>query len=377
MSKPSLSLTSLCEDVILIICDYLLHTRTDSSTPLKDLSLVNHYFHTLLRPLLFKTIHINKPISQLPPLPLSAYHARTFKIDMFGSLWWWCSGSYTSHSDALDIFTCISRLTNLHTLHVSMMKRSIDMFTCAFSLPHSPSMFLLPQVENLIVTSSAAFLVAHCPNLRSAILKDDTDECLLEPYTALPKRLTPLHPHLILPGSFLTHFNATATWTALELANLTTHFPHLTFLRMRSDTYCYHTSFAHVIDILAQNLKDLKTLHLVKSGYLGMGYQALLWKRRIQACGDDEYRRLMWRQNEALRVQVENEVVRTAFGAIGELRECWVGETRVARKCDGEGCGWMWERKCEEGQDWGVGSVALDKFRREKEDVVVSCEMGW
>jgi hypothetical protein len=377
MVNPPLSLTSLCEDVILIICDFLSQTHTESSTPLKHLSLVNPHFRTILSPLLFKTIHINKPISQLPPLPRAAYHARTFKIDMFGSLWWWCSGSYTSHSDALDIFTCISRLENLTTLEVSMMKRSIDIFTSAFSSLQCPSLFLLSRVEKLIVTSSGAFLPAHCPALKYLMIRDDTDECSLEPYTPLPMRLAPLHPHLTLPGC-LTHFDATAMWTVPELLALTEYFPNLTSLRMRTDTYCYHMSFAHIISILSQNFKDLNTLHLVKSGYLGMGYQALLWKRRIQACGDDEYRRLMWRKNEALRVQVENEVVRCAFGAIGGLRECWVGEKRVARKYGGKGeMKWMWQRRCEEGEDWGVGIVALEKFRREKEDVVVGCEMGW
>jgi hypothetical protein len=347
MSNTPLTLPSLCEDVLLLIFSFLspTHTSSETSTPLKNLSLVSHHFHTLLTPLLFKSLHINKPISQLPPLPPSAvHHARTFKLDMFGSLWWWCSGSYTSDSDALAIFSCISMLKNLKTLDVSMMKRSTDIFTSAFGGPHDPSTFILENVERLEVSSSAAFLHSHCPHLISLTIKDDSE---IEPYTPLPIRLLPLHPGFTKIPDKLTGFEAPATWTPTELASLTSLFPHLTTLRMRSDTYGYHTPLPEILSIVS-TLPNLYTLYLVKAAYLGTGYahQALLWRRRMQACNVND-RREIWKRNEEARVEVEDGVVRQAFEMCGALRVCWVGEKRVARRCAG-GMSWVWSRQYDE-----------------------------
>jgi hypothetical protein len=378
--QKRLSLTDLCEDVILLICNHLDHTRADNETPLKQLSVVNHRFHDILVPILWKTVQINRPVSQLIASPHHVRHARTFKIDMFGSLWWWCSGSYTSSSDALDLFRYIRSLQNLKTLEISMMKRSIDIFTAAFSdsTIDYPSVFVLEKIENLVVTSPAAFLVNHCPNLKSLIVRDGSD-CLLETYTDLSSRLAPLYPKLPSPTPGLTHFDATALWSASELTHLTTSFPHLQHLRLRSDTYTYRASTPTILSILSTFLPNLLTLHLIKSGSLGMGYQSV-WKRRIQACSNAEYRQMLWRENERLRVRVENAIVREAFGSMGMLGECWLGEKRVARRCregeGGEGVRWMWERRSEDVEDCVMGGGRLARLRMEKESVVVGCEMG-
>lgn len=87
---------------------------------------------------------------------------------------------------------------------------------------------------------------------------------------------------------------------------------------------------------------------------------------------------MLWRENERLRVEAENLVVREAFGKMGSLRECWVGEKRVARRLDGEheGVRWMWERR-RENIDCGEESFGLEKFRLEKEGVVVRSEIGF
>lgn len=377
-----LSLSDLCEDVILLICDHLEHTRVENETPLKNLSLVNQHFHEILVPLLCRTIHINRPVSQLNPSPHTLHHARTFKIDMFGSLWWWCSGSYTSSLDALDLFRSIRSLPNLKTLEISMMKRSIDIFTAAFSnsdIP-DPRVFVLDKVENLVVTSSAAFLVNHCPNLKSLAVRDGSD-CLLETYTYLSSRLAPLHSKLSSPTPRLTHFDATAFWSASELSHLVTLFPHLQHLRLRSDTYTYRASTPTIISLLSTSLPDLHTLHIIKSGSLGMGNQSV-GKRRIQACSNAEYRQMLWRENERLRVEAENSIVREAFGRIARLRECWLGEKRVARRCEDDGTGdgggvmWMWERKSEDLEDCVMGGGRLARLRMEKEAVVMGREMG-
>ncbi|KAH3991928.1 hypothetical protein HBI56_206620 [Parastagonospora nodorum] len=366
-----LSLNDLCEDVILLICDHLNHTLAENETPLKNLSLTNRRFHDILCPLLFKTLQINRPVSQLMPTSLPARHARTFKLDMFGSLWWWCSGSYTSSSDAMDLFRCLQTFPNLKTLEISMMRRSIDIFSAAFSDP-DPGILTLDKIENLVVTSSAAFLVNHCPNLKSLVVQDGSD-CLLETYIDLSSRLAPLHASATTSTPPLRHLDATATWSTSELLSLVQTFPHLQHLRMRSDTYCYRASTPTIIDTLGKNLPNLQTLHLVKSGSLGMGYQSV-WQRRIKACSNAEYRRMLWRENEKLRVEVENTIVRGAFGRITRLRECWLGEKRVARRC---GDGWMWERKSEDVEDCVMGDGAIAKLRMEKEAVVVEREMGW
>ncbi|OAL04370.1 hypothetical protein IQ06DRAFT_97029 [Phaeosphaeriaceae sp. SRC1lsM3a] len=376
MTMSPLTLSDLCEDIILLICSQLEYMLDDNSTPIKNLSLTSRNLLHVLRPLLFRTLHINKPISQLSPAPQATQHARTFKVDMFGSLWWWCSGSYTSSTDALDLFRCIKALPSLRSLEVSMMRRSVDMFKTAFSLPKEFDTFSLTNISELHVTSSAAFLFNHCPNLKRLAVQDESD-CLLETYIPLPARLAPLlhHPLMICPE--LTSFDATATWSANELDALVHLFPKLAHLRMRSNTYCYRASTPAIFFILSSGLKYLQTLHLVKSGNLGMGYQSI-WKRRIQASSNAEYRQMLWRENERLRVEVENHVVRAAFGSMGCLRECWVGEKRVARRLEHEGeLRWMWERRREDEEDMRGGeSWGLDRFRLEKEGVVVGKEMG-
>jgi hypothetical protein len=377
----TLSLSDLCEDVILLICDHLQQMRSAHETPLLNLSCVNHRLRDILIPHLFKTLSINKPVSQLQPTTITSHHASTLKIDMFGSLWWWCSGSYTSSSDATDLFACIQSMRKLQRLEISMMRRSIDIFRAAFESEADIEAFRLNEVEDLVVTSSAAFLTNHCPNLKRLVVKDDESECLLETYTDLLRRLTPLHPGLVDQTPSLTSFDATAVWSAAELSSLVSTFPDLQHLRMRSDTYCYRASTPTIIKILGNGLKNLKSLQLVKTGSLGMGYLSV-WKRRIHSCSDAEYRQALWKENERLRVYVENEIVRNAFTWIHKLRECYLGEKRVARRCDG--CGneedkmwWMWERMKENVEECFMDSLVLAKYRMEKESVVVSKELGF
>ncbi|KAL5117395.1 hypothetical protein ACEQ8H_004711 [Pleosporales sp. CAS-2024a] len=376
--KP-LSLTDLCEDVILLICSHLDCMRADKETPLKSLCLTNRHLHSILVPCLFKTIHTNRPISQLAPTTLAAQYAHTFRLDMFGSLWWWCSGAYTSSSDALDLFHCIQGLPRVRALEVSMMRRSIDMFSAAFSTP-SEQDFNLSGIQSLVATSSAAFLVNHCPNLRRLEIRDES-ACLLETYTDLSARLAPLRNAPTSPHPpLLTHFDATATWSADEVSFVVQTFPRLESLRMRSDTYTYRASTPIIMAILSAHLARIKTLHLVKSGSLGMGYQSI-WTRLIHASSNDEYRQTLWRDNERLRVTVENNIVRDAFRQMPSLRTCWLGEKRVARKCAADHDGWwMWERerrsKDMDNDSCIMGKGRIASLRMEKEAVVVRSEMA-
>jgi hypothetical protein len=374
-----LTLSSLCYDVILLILTHLSSTRREFETPLQNLSLVSHHFRILLTPHLFKTLHINRPISQLTPTHLTQ-HATTFKIDMFGSMWWWCSGSYTSGSDALDLLRCIKGMERLRSLEVSMMKRSVDIWVAAFAdesvTDDERCVFVLGKVETLVVSSSAAFLASHCPDLKSLVLQDGADECTLEQYTSLSTRLAPLHPRFEAGNPHLQRFDAAAVWSAEELENLVKTYPGLRCLQMRTDTYCYHASTSAIISILATGLTHLQTLHLVKSGSLGMGYQSV-WKRKIAACSDAEYRRALWVENERIRVQTENAIAREAFGSIKTLRECWLGEKRVARRFGDDATQWVWERRREDEQECVMGGRAFAKMRMEKEAVVVGREVGW
>jgi hypothetical protein len=377
----SLTLSDLCEDVILLVSDQLQHMRTEQENPHLNLSCVNKRMRHILAPRLFRNLSINKPVSQLTPTPFLSHYARALKIDMFGSLWWWCSGSYTSSSDAVDMFACIRGLKELRRLEISMMRRSIDIFTAAFEKEDGAKVFTLDHVEELVVTSSAAFLTNHCPNLKSLVVKDDESECLLDTYTDLSRRLAPLHSDLFKQTPRLTSFDATAIWSLNELSSLVSLFPDLEHLRMRSDTYCYRASTPSIIKVLGASLKRLKTLKLVKTGSLGMGYQSV-WKRRIQSCSNVEYRRMLWRENERLKVCVENQIVRDAFQEITSLRECWLSEMRVARKCDGcakggDGVRWMWERKSEDTENCAMASRMSMAYRKEKEAVIVGREMGF
>ena len=88
---------------------------------------------------------------------------------------------------------------------------------------------------------------------------------------------------------------------------------------------------------------------------------------------------MLWLENERLRVQTENAIVRAAFATIGSLKECWLGEKRVARRCAGDGkeVRWMWERKREDEDECVMGGGSFAKFRMEKEAVVVGSEIGF
>lgn len=380
-SQPAITLSDLCDDVLLLICGHLEIIREHSETPLKSLTLTSRRLSHLLSPLLFKSLHINAPLKILHHRPLSHYHASTLKVDMFGSLWWWCSGIYVSSTDAIDLFRFIHRFERLRTLEVSMMGRSVDIFEAAFQFTGAAELFTLPTIDSLVVTSSAMFLARHCPNLQSLVVRDG-DECTIEAYADLDTRLVPTRPKFAdgsLPSASLTRLDSTAVWSAHELNFLVSTFPHLRSLNMHSDTYCYRTPISEITHLLGSGLAQLHTLRLSKIHKLDMGFRSV-WKRRIQECKTDASRLWLWRKDEAARVRAENEVARLAFGRCGALMECWVGETRVARRIVvGEGdsvvAKWMWERRREEVETCGM-STLWAKYRVEKEAAVVGCEVG-
>jgi hypothetical protein len=200
---------------------------------------------------------------------------------------------------------------------------------------------------------------------------------MLEAYTDISSRLHPRHPHLSLSGAVhphLTHFDTSATWSEAELCALVVLFPRLRHLCMRSEAFCYRASVPCIAAVLGR-VEELRSLRLVKIGCLDMGYRAV-WKRSVQSCRDARQRRVLWLQNEARRVEAENEVVRLVFGCCGGLRECWLGEKRVARRLPSEGgrVRWLWERMkedtegCFQGLEWAG-------YRKEKEAVVLSSEV--
>ncbi|KAI8933212.1 hypothetical protein NX059_009847 [Plenodomus lindquistii] len=385
--KHTTTLADLCDDVLLIICSHLSHTL---SNPLKTLSLVNHRLSLILRPHLFKTLHISSPLSHLcktlPPLPLT--HAHTLKLDMFGSLWWWCSGLYVSARDAIDIFTFIHGLPNLKTLEISMLGRSLDLFESAFSTAaedNDPSLFMLPNVEHLHLTPSASFLVRHCPNLRTLVIRD-ASSCTIEPYIPLPDLLLPSRPvfppctqTLSLPTTTLQSLSPTLTWSTPELNFLVSTFPHLRTLSMTTPLHTYRAPIHSILTTLS-HLPHLHTLHLNRIHKLDVGYRSV-WKRRVQECRTKEERIKLWEGDERARVGAENEVVRGAMRVCKALRVVWVGAERVARRLDkgeeGEGVRWMWERRREDAEGEGEGvSAVWARFRVEKEGVVRAWEVG-
>ncbi|KAF9691433.1 hypothetical protein EKO04_010675 [Ascochyta lentis] len=373
------TLTDLCEDVLLMISDLLYLHCSDGATPIKDLSRVNRRLRSIFSPCLFKSLYINRPLSQLSRTPLIYQYAKTLKIDMFGSMWWWCAGAYVSSKDALDLFTCVRRMPKLKRLEVTMMKRNLDMFLCTFEEVEDAQTLMLPGVETLVVTSAAAFLASHCPDLKNLIV-EDAPSCMMETYVDVPTRLMPLHPQLV-GGRWtypqLTHFDTTANWSAIEIATLVPSLPRLQQLHMRSDAFCYRASIDTIMKLLGCGLRDLQTLKLSKVGHLDMGFRAV-WKRNVTACTSQEQRRIMWAKNEARRVEAENKVARLAFQRIQLLKEVWLGDKRVARRsagCDSKvGLSWIWERRKEPFDDCIRGSEWA-KYRMEKESVVVCSEV--
>jgi uncharacterized protein YlbG (UPF0298 family) len=373
------TLSDLCDDVLLMICDLLDHRESPCGCPWKILSLTNRRLHALLAPELFKTLYVNAPIKSKQQDTLTRHHAHTLKVNMFGSLWWWCSGLYVDGSDAVDLFHFIHRLENLKTLEVSMMSRSMDIFEAALKEEKGADVLRLPRLEKLVVTSSAAFLTRHCPNLKTLVILDERD-CIVEAYTDLASRFSPLqleYAESIFRNLTLAHLDTTAIWSAEELSFVTTTFPHLKHLVMRSETYCYRASIPTIMTLLSSNLAYLKTLELGKISNLDMGYRSV-WKRAIQECKTAEKRKDLWKENERCRVEAENFVARLAFGGIAGLKEVWVGEKRVAKRLPSvqmygeERARWMWERE----RDYVDCSMPWASYREEKEDVVVKSESG-
>lgn len=362
-----------------MIGDVLCLQCSKGEANVKNLSMVDRRLRAIFSPDLFKSLCINRPLSQLTSTPLIYQSATTLKIDMFGSMWWWCSGTYVSSKDALELFTCVQKMQQLRRVEVTMMKRNLDIFQSAFQEVDDASTFLLPGVETLVVTFAAAFLASHCPDLKRLVV-EDAPSCMVEAYTDVPTRLMPLHPRLIgrqwrYPQ--LTHFDTAANWSADEISALLPSFPRLRHLHMQSDAFCYRASIATIMQLLGCGLRDLRTLKLEKVGNLDMGFRAV-WKRSIIACTTAGQRRVLWSQNEANRVEAENNVARLAFTHIGRLGECWLGDERVARRSAGYNSkvdlSWVWKRRkedianCIPGSDWAT-------FLAEKQDVVVGSEV--
>lgn len=378
-NKSKSALTNLCEDVLLMVSDFLRMLRSEGETPIKILSCVNHRLRDVFSPILFKSLYINRPLSQLNTTPVVYRYAQSLKIDMFGSMWWWCSGRYVSSKDALELFACMQSMPHLKKLEVSMMKRNLDVFTSAFEEAEDAQTFILPGIESLVATSAAAFLASHCPNLKHLVV-EDAPSCMIETYVDAVTRLMPLHSQLVRRQwtfSQLTHFDTSANWSATEITKLVPLFPRLQYLHMRSDAFYYHASIATIIRLLGNNLRDLKTLKLNKVGNLDMGFRAVS-KRSITACATEAQRRVLWLQNEAHRVEAENTVARLAFMNIRRLQECWLGDERVARRPAGHDMhtplSWVWERRredvdvCRQQSEWTI-------YRAEKEAVVVCSEV--
>ncbi|OAL46886.1 hypothetical protein IQ07DRAFT_516625 [Pyrenochaeta sp. DS3sAY3a] len=268
-------------------------------------------------------------------------------------MWWWCSGDYISGSDARDLFWLMHSLPELRVLEVRMMSRSVDLFAAAFKARAAPpGLFVLAGVQELVVSNCAAFLAAHCPGLRRLVLREG-DACAVEVYPPLAARLAPLHPGLRGAGGVnaaLTHFEAAASWTESEVCFLVATFPGLTHVALRTESFCYRASLGTIVAILS-GLRCLAVLRLAKIARLDMGY-VRVWKRGIFEYKTEAARKALWVENERSRVEAENAVARMVFGEMGGLRECWVGEKRVARRL-GEGAmemglRWVWERRRKE-----------------------------
>lgn len=93
-------------------------------------------------------------------------------------------------------------------------------------------------------------------------------------------------------------------------------------------------------------------------------------------CKTEQARQALWKGNERRRVAAENNVARLAFGEVEALEELWVGEKRVARRCGGNGVSWIWERKSDDMVDAALIGMKWAEYRKEREAVVVSREMG-
>jgi len=273
-----------------------------------------------------------------------------------------------------------------------MMSRSLDIFSTAFtecSSSLSPELFELRGVKTLTVNSSAAFLVTHCPDLETLVLKGkgDGEDCAMEKYTDLESLFETMPPpslrndqdSLFKCAEGLRSFDGSASWSLPELTFLTITFPRLHHLVLRSESYCYRADVASMMRVLGPCLKQLKRLQISKIEYLEMGYRGL-WKRAVMECKTEEARRALWEHNEKRRVVAENEVARLAFASLGALKELWVGEQRVARRSqqtnEGVQQSWIWDRRADTVGDYAVVGTMWAKYQKEREDVIERSELG-
>ena len=378
------TLSDLCYDILLLICDHLEHLRGSSETPIKCLSQTNRRLRTLLAPWLFKTLHISVPVKLLPPSPLHIIHAQKLKVDMFGAMWWWCLGVYVSDTDAADLFRLIRSLEALHTLEVRMLRSGTEIFQTAFQRPDNHlHEFLLHRVQKLVGTSSAVFLATHCPNLKSLIIQDG-DDSTMQMYLDLNSRLTAVHPDLCTGlNTYLSHLDASATWSVDEIILVMTTFPDLEQLCMRSEACHYQTPLNTVVELLGSGLKKLKTLKLTQINNLDFGFRPVMWMM-IQRCQSELHRKRLWRDREIQRVKAENDMARMVFAAIQSLGKLWIGEGRVASRIRGnenvygmnlEGEKWMWRRDAETRRVRECVRGATDD-RAERDAVMVRSEIG-
>jgi hypothetical protein len=257
-------------------------------------------------------------------------------------------------ADALHLFRRMHDMPKLRTLEVSMMDRSVDIFTAAFDDEEieDKTVFILDKVEKLVVTSTAAFLVTHCPNLTSLVIEDQ-ENCSVQKYIDIITRLAPLHNHSTIGARIspnITHFDATALWSAAEITGLVDTFPNLRYLAMRV-THSYPTPLLFIIHTLGERLKHLNTLHLGYIGSFNADFRDHWHRAYVREWISIKIRRMCPLEAEKLRVQAENYIARLAFGSLLDLRECWVGDKRVARRVtegDEDRMQWTWERNMKE-----------------------------
>lgn len=337
--KYALNISDLNNDVLLMVIDHLLPNGPNKerygqkpTTPLKELSMVNRRFQALVRPILFQLIALKKPSyrSNLPNGWEIAHRAidglqknstvlayiKRLDLNLYGYVW---ENEYALDAELHFIVDFLRKLSNLRYLKIDLSHDYMLAFKNAVTDADDKSPLRFGNVTTLELEYRMAFLISHCPEVRSITFYDSVRDRRMKLYQ--------IDFVLLFKGTpKVTYFKAVADWTPEEAKYVASALPDLRHLHM-CGAYRHASSAAHTISLVGSAFKNLKALTLPNLQSLHLGWApAGCGNVFMGPDGDKHYRAYQKRHHNALA-----KASNIAFGSIKGLQECWVGDVKVEK----------------------------------------------